>query len=411
MTNQAASQAVAISNTLTRVLAKGRGRLVSALTVRLRDFDLAEEVLQEAAMSALSHWGRVGVPQSPEGWLLKVAFRKAIDRFRQSARTAAQAADLALLAEEEAAETVLDLIPDTRLRLIFTCCHPALEPKTRVALTLRTVCGLTTGQVAAAFLDPEPTMGQRLTRAKTKISAAGIPFVVPGPEDWDARLNAVLTVVYLVFTAGYAAPQSIGRDLCVEAIFLARLIGQLRPDDPEVEGCLALLILTHARAGARVDATGCTVPPGAQDRGLWDSEALDEGRAVLDRAMTRGRPGPFQIKAAIAACHAMQDGPDWPQIAALYAALLRWEPQPTVALARAVAQMETGDLTGGFAGMEHLAQVLDGYQPFHAAHAEALRCLGRNEEASLAYDRAIALASRSEDAAFLRRAQAALASG
>lgn len=407
MTN--AALALAVTQALNRVMAQDQGRLLSALSVRLRDIELAEEVLQEAAMSALDHWGRAGVPQSPVGWLLKVAYRKAIDRFRQSARSARQAANLALLAREEAEEVDPDHIPDDRLRLIFTCCHPALEPKTRVALTLRTVCGLTTAQVAAVFLDPEPTMGQRLTRAKTKIAAAGIPFVIPGPEAWGDRLNAVLNVVYLVFTAGYTAPKSVGRDLCVEAIFLARLIASLRPDEAEVEGCLALLILTHARAAARVDATGCTVPPGAQDRALWDQAALDEGRALLDRAMTRARPGPYQIKAAIAACHAMPDGSDWPQIAALYAALLRWEPSPTVALGQAVACMETGDLAGAAALLVDLAPPLDSYQPFHAAHAELLRKQGRNAQAAAAYDRALTMTTAPEDAAFLRKARDGLA--
>ncbi len=407
MTN--AALALAVTQALNRVMAQDRGRLLSALSVRLRDFELAEEVLQEAAMSALDHWGRAGVPQSPVGWLLKVAYRKAIDRFRQSARSARQAADLALLAREEAEEVDPDHIPDDRLRLIFTCCHPALEPKTRVALTLRTVCGLTTAQVAAVFLDPEPTMGQRLTRAKTKIAAAGIPFGIPGPEAWGDRLNAVLNVVYLVFTAGYTAPKSVGRDLCVEAIFLARLIASLRPDEAEVEGCLALLLLTHARAAARVDATGCTVPPGAQDRGLWDHGALHEGRALLDRAMTRGQPGPYQIKAAIAACHAMPDGPDWPQIAALYTALLRWEPSPTVALGQAVALMETGDVSAAVARLSTLAEALEGYQPFHAAFAEVLRRQGRTAQAAQAYDRAIAMATTPEDAAFLRKARDGLA--
>jgi RNA polymerase sigma factor (sigma-70 family) len=406
---KAAPEALGLTQVLNRVMAQDRGRLLSALTVRLRDFELAEEVLQEAAISALDHWGRAGVPQSPVGWLLKVAYRKAIDRFRHSARTTRQAADLALLARDEAEEIDPDHIEDDRLRLIFTCCHPALEPKTRVALTLRTVCGLTTTQVAAVFLDPEPTMGQRLTRAKTKIAGAGIPFVIPGPEDWDERLNAVLTVVYLIFTAGYVAPKSVGRDLCVEAIYLARLIASLRPDEPEVEGCLALLILTHARAAARVDATGCTVPPGAQDQALWDHSALAEGRALLDLAMTRARPGPYQIKAAIAACHAQLEGPDWPQIAALYTALLRWEPSPTVALGHAVAMMETGDVAGAAAGLAALADGLDSYQPFHAAVAEVLKRQGRFAEAAAAYDRAILISTSPEDAEFLRKARGGLA--
>lgn len=397
------------SQAQTACLAADRGRLLAALAARIGDLSRAEDALQEACASALVHLGRVGVPHSPQGWLLRVGLRKVIDRLRQSARSVRQTADLALLAREEAEEVDPDHIPDDRLRLIFTCCHPALEPKTRVALTLRTVCGLTTAQVAAVFLDPEPTMGQRLTRAKTKIAAAGIPFVIPGPEDWGERLNAVLNLVYLVFTAGYTAPKSVGRDLCVEAIFLARLIASLRPDEAEVEGCLALLILTHARAAARVDATGCTVPPGAQDRSLWDHGALEEGRALLDRAMTRGQPGPYQIKAAIAACHAVVEGSDWPQIVALYTALLRWEPSPTVALGQAVARMETGDLAGAAALLTDLAPPLDSYQPFHAAQAELLRKQGRNAQAAAAYDRAIAMTTTPEDAAFLRKARDGLA--
>jgi RNA polymerase sigma-70 factor (ECF subfamily) len=403
-----AALALGITQTLNRVLAKDRGRLLSALTVRLRDFQLAEDMLQEAAVSALTHWGRSGIPTSPEGWLLKVAFRKAIDRLRASARTARNAADLAFLAEEEAAETEPDMIPDERLRLIFTCCHPALEPKTRIALTLRTVCGLTTAQVAAVFLDPEPTMGQRLTRAKGKIIAAGIPFRLPDPADFAERLNSVLTVVYLVFTAGYTKSPQLGRDLCEEALFLARLIAHLSPDQPEVEGCFALLMLTHARVAARIDAMGCTVPPGQQDQSLWNHAALHEGRALLDRAMARGRPGPFQIKAAIAACHAMESGPDWPQIAALYEALLRWEPSPTVALSLTVAQMEAGAVNEAAAALAALAPALEEFQPFHAARAEVLRRQDRQTEARQAYDRALALTTAPEDAAFLTKARAGL---
>lgn len=403
---QAASQGVAIAQTLNRVMEHDRGRLLSALVARLHDIQMAEDVLQEAAISALSHWGGTGLPRSPQGWLLKVALRKAIDRFRSTARSARSQADLAILAAEEADMTETEEIPDERLRLIFTCCHPALEPKSRIALTLRTVCGLTTAQVAAVFLDAEPTMGQRLSRAKAKIAGARIGFAIPRREDWQERLNSVLTVVYLVFTAGYSAPQSVGRDLCEEAIFLVQLVNSLRPDEAEIEGCLALVQLTHARAAARVDDSGCTVPPGQQDRRLWDHAALGAGRRLLDQAVARGRPGPFQIKAAIAACQC--DGPDWPQIAALYTALLRWEPSPTVALGHAVAQMETGEGAAALAAMAALSEALADYQPFHAAHAEALRRAGHEQAAAVAYDRALALTMVPEDRAFLQRARAAL---
>lgn len=406
---QAAPKAIAIAKAVEEVMRKDRGRLLAALSARLRDMQLAEEVLQEATISALTHWGRVGLPHSPQGWLLKVALRKAIDRLRTQNRNSRQAADLAILAEEEGRVEDRDMIPDDRLRLIFTCCHPALEPKSRVALTLRTLCGLSTTQVAAVFLDAEPTMGQRLTRAKTKITAAGIPFVVPGPEEWAERLNSVLTVIYLVFTAGYTASAAVGRDLCEEAIFLARLVGELRPGEPEVEGCLALMILTHARAAARVDGLGCTVPPGQQDQSLWDHAALDLGRSILDRAMARKAPGPFQIKAAIAACNAMASGPDWPQIAALYQSLAHSEPTPIVGLALAVAWMETGRIEEAWTAMEALAIPLETFQPFHAARAEMLRRLGHRTEAAAAYDRALKLTTIAEDAAFLSKSRATLA--
>jgi RNA polymerase sigma factor (sigma-70 family) len=407
MTNTA-PKAIAITKAVEEVMRRDRGRLLAALTARLRDFQLAEEVLQEAMISALSHWGRSGLPQSPQGWLLKVALRKAIDRIRGSQRSEKQAAQLAILAKDEADDCETDEIKDERLRLIFTCCHPALEPKSQIALTLRSLCGLSTAQVAAVFLDAEPTMGQRLTRAKAKIASAGIPFTVPGSEDWGERLNAVLTVIYLVFTAGYTATPSVGRDLCEEAIFLARMMVHLRPAEPEVEGCLALLCLTHARAKARVDAQGTTVPPARQDQTLWDQPMLAEGRAILDVAMARRNPGPFQIKAAIAACHANADGPDWPQIAALYDGLLRWEPTAPVALSLVVARMETGDLAGADAALATLSAPLADYQPYYAASAELNKRLSRKEAAIAAYDRALALCTSAADAAFLKAARAEL---
>lgn len=384
-----------------------RGRLLAALVARIGDLGRAEEALQEAAASAHLHWGRVGVPASPLGWLLRAGLRKAIDGYRREGALARHRAAVVALAQDEAAAED-EAIPDERLRLIFTCCHPALEPKTRVALTLRSLCGLTTAQVAAVYLDTEPAMGQRLSRAKSKIAAAGIPFLIPGPELWADRMNSVLTVIYLVFTAGYTAGAGVGRDLCDEAIFLARMVNDLAPDQAEVEGCLALLLLTHARAAARVDGQGLTVPPGCQDQTLWDQAALAEGRAVLDRAMARRAPGPYQIKAAIAACQARAEGPDWPQIAALYQGLMAWEPSAPVALAGAVARLECGAVAEALAGIEALAEALAAYQPFHAARAEALRRVGRAAEAALAYDRALELCTLPEDRAFLVRARSGL---
>lgn len=405
--SKAASQAIAVTTALTVVMRNDRGRLIAALIARLRDFQLAEDALQEATTSALIHWGRAGLPDNPQGWLLKVAQRKAIDRLRARARDIRNSADMAVLAGDEADEGEPQVIVDERLRLIFTCCHPALEPKSRLALTLRTLGGLSTAEIAAAFLDSETAMGARLTRAKAKIAAAGIPFVIPGPEDIAARLGSVMHVIYLIFNAGYTAGSLIARDLCEEAIFLARMVNQLRPEEPEVEGFLALLLITHARRRARRSAAGETVVLTDQDRSLWDHAAIAEGEALLTRALSRGAAGPFQIKGAIAACHVQGNGPDWPQISALYQSLALWEPTPVVALNGAVARMEAGDLHGALADLEPLSGPLANYQPFHAAQAEMLRRAGDPAGAVAAYDRAIAL-SQPEDARFLAKRRASL---
>lgn len=393
---------------LSRVLHEDRGRLLAALISRVGDFQRAEDALQEAAASALVHWGRAGVPASPNGWLLRAALRKAIDSYRRDTTLARHRDTIATLAEEEAADPDPQTIPDDRLRLIFTCCHPALEEKSRVALTLRSLCGLTTPQVAAVFLDAEPTMGQRLSRAKAKIAAARIPYAVPGPEDLPERLNSVLTVVYLIFTAGYAQGPKTGVDLCTEAIFLARLLVQLAPDQPEVEAVLALLLLTQSRASARVGPDGRTLPPADQDRALWNQAQRAEGLALLDRALFRRAPGPFQLKAAIAALHAAEGPPDWPQIAALYARLHLLEPTPVIALNHAVALAESGQLARALARVTSLFPELDGYQPFHAARADLLARSGDHDVARPDYIRAIDLATSEADRAFLRSRLAAL---
>lgn len=401
----AAPQAIAATQAITAVMRNDRGRLMAALISRLRDFQLAEEALQEAAISAVTHWGRAGVPASPQGWLLRVALRKAIDRMRQGAREARKASELARLSVEEAAEMDPALIPDERLSLIFTCCHPALEQKSQVALTLRTVCGLTTADIARAFLDNEPAMGQRLSRAKAKIAAAGIPFAVPGPEDWGMRLAAVLTVIYLIYNAGYTAgplaDRIADRDLCEEAIFLARILNGLRMAEPEVEGCLALMLLSHGRRGARVNAAGATVPPQEQERALWDAAMLAEGDALVRQALARRNPGPNQIKAAIAACHVLPDAPDWPQIRLLYETLLRFEPTDVVRLNLAVAMAEAGDVAAGMAVLDDVAGGLAAYQPYHAARAALCAKAGDVAGAIAAYGRAIDLTVTAQDAAFL----------
>ena len=410
MTNQAAPSAIAVTRALEAVMRNDRGRLIAALIARLRDFQLAEEALQEASISALSHWGRSGLPASPQGWLLKVALRKAIDRLRGAKREDRKAADIALLAEDEASETEPDMIPDERLRLIFTCCHPALEEKSRVALTLRTLGGLSTLEIARAFLDQDTTMGQRLSRAKAKIAAAGIPYIVPGPEEWPGRLDSVLTVIYLIFNAGYTAGPVGDRDLCAEAIYLARMLDALRPGEAEVEGCLALLVLTHARQRARLNAAGESIALAQQDRSLWDHAALAEGVRILDTAMARRKTGPFQIKAAIAACH-HPDESDWPQIVMLYRGLLRFEQTPVVALNLAVALAEAEGAEVGIDALHPLSSELAEYQPFHATKAELLARAGQIEGALAAYDRAIDLAASSADARFLVQRRARLLQG
>lgn len=407
MTAPGPASAIAVSRELDRVMRADRGRLLSILAVGLRDLALAEEVLQEATVSALTHWGRSGLPRSPEGWLLQVARRKAIDRLRWAVRDGRKGAALALLLEDEAAPDP-QAIPDERLRLIFACCHPALEPKSRVALTLRTVCGLTTPEIARAFLDAEPTMGQRLSRAKAKIAAAGIPFAIPETAQWPERLDAVLTTIYLIFTTGYVAGPDEPRDLCREAEYLIRLVDRLCPDDAEIEGALAMMLLTAARRAARTGPDGASLPPGEQDRSLWDAGRIAEGREILARAVARRRPGPFQIKAAIADCQMADPAPDWPQIAALYGALLRHEPTPVVRLNAAVAIAEAGDPARGLALVEALAPDLDGYQPWYASCAALLAMTGDRAGAAQVYARAIALAPTPAEARFLQGRLAAL---
>jgi len=398
----AASGAVAVTRALDALVRNDRGRLMSALIARLGSFQLAEDAFQDALVSAVSHWSRNGVPYSPQGWLLQAAYRKAIDRIRQNRSEARKVDDLQPLVRDEASDDP-DEIPDERLRLIFTCCHPALETKSQVALTLRTIGGLSTTEIARVFLDADTTMGQRLSRAKAKIAAARIPYVVPGPDEWATRLQSVLAVIYLIYTSGYAAGPTDGRNLAEEALFLCRLLNRLHPDDPEIEGCLALLLITQARCHARVDADGVTVALAEQDRTKWNRAQIDEGLGLIDVAMQRRAPGPYQIKAAIAACHVQGEVSDWSQIVLLYDSLARLEPTAVVRLNRAVALMEAGWLEAASRSFDALASVLNGYQPYHAARAELLSRLGHFAEASAAYAMAIDLARLESDAAFLRR--------
>jgi RNA polymerase sigma factor (sigma-70 family) len=404
----AAPKAIAVAKILDSVMRSDRGRLLSALVAGLRNLSLAEEALQEAAISAMTHWARSGIPNSPQGWLLTVARRKALDRLRGATRETKKAKDMSLFIEEEMPEG--EDIPDERLRLIFACCHPALEMKSRVALTLRSVCGLTTPEIAHAFLDQETTMGQRLSRAKTKIAAAGIRFEVPEPEHWPARLDAVLTTIYLIFTTGYVAKPNESRDLCQEAEYLMRLINQLHPDDPEIEGAIAMMLLTSARRSARIGLDGASLPPAEQDRGLWNQTKIAEGRAILAHAMDRRKPGPFQIKAAIADCQMVDPAPDWPQISLLYQSLLHHEPTPVVILNAAVAAAEAGEPSRALAVVNELTEQLSDYQPWHAARAALLAMVGKHSEAAIAYQHAIEKAEGVAEALFLKKRLALLTS-
>lgn len=398
----AAPQAMAVTRALGEVVRQDRGRLMAALVARLGSFQRAEDALQEAGLSALVHWGRSGLPASPQGWLLTVAVRKALDQLRKEGRSSRREealARLAIVATEEAD----DDIPDERLRLIFTCCHPALEEKSRVALTLRTVCGLSTFEIASAFLDEPTTMGQRLSRAKSKIASAGIPFSVPDSDQWDDRLRTVLTTIYLIFTTGYTAGPAEPRDLCGESTFLARLLLELRPGQAEIEGALALMLLTDARRAARIGADGATVPPAEQDRALWNAGRLAEGRALLQTALLRRRAGPFQIKAAISACQMADLEPDWAQIVQLYTVLLTMEPTPVVRLNHAVALAETGKVAVAAAIVGALRPELDGYQPFHAAEAAIAARAGDIAAARRAFLTAIKGAQNGADRLLLRK--------
>ena len=391
---------------LARVIAQDRGRLLAALGRVLGDLDLAEDALSDAMESALVHWSRAAVPDRPDGWLLTVARRKALDKLRRRTRHAAGPAQVARLLHDEAQGAEVHDIPDDRLRLIFACCHPALDRKSSVALTLRSIAGLSTPAIARAFLDNDSTMGQRITRAKAKIAAAGIPFAIPEAPEWPDRLARVQDVIWLIFNAGYVPPQGDdpGADLCDEAIFLCGLLDRLRPEDPEIEGMLAMLLFIHARRGARW--RGAMLAD--QDPRDWNADMIARAQSMLDRAIARLRPGPYQIMAAIQALHieaGARGQTDWRQVVLLYASLLRFQDTPVIRLNYAVALGEAGHVDAASAMLSSLAEVLDGYQPYHAARAAFLARMD-HPDTQQAYERALRLTTNDGDRAFLREQQA-----
>ncbi len=398
-------------DTLAGLIRRDWARLIAALTQLFDDYWLAEDSLQDAVEVALERWPADGLPDRPDAWLLQVAKRKALNRLRRKDTHWQKTQDLMDILSENGSETgggLASEIPDERLQLIFMCCHPALAMETQVALTLRAVGGLSTAQIARAFLVPETTMGQRLFRAKRKMRVAGIPVEIPAGA-WRDRLEAVLHVVYFIFNEGYSASDghSLTRgDLCDEAIALARMLVELAPDDPEPAGLLALILFHESRRRARIDAAGDLLTLEEQDRSQWDRESIREADRILKQALRRRDLGPYQLQAAIAGVHAQSEtfeSTDWNEIVLLYSALCDVHSSAVFRLNRAVALSFAVDPVDGLAALVDIEDELEDYLPFHAAKADFLRRLGRHEEATASYVRAVKLAGNDSERRFFRR--------